>query len=185
MLFPRESFGMAMALSSAISESVKDLGFGQLKAEQAAAISKFASGKDVFVALPTGYGKSLCYCCLPYVFDRLKSVEKQSIVVVVSPLVALMKDQVAGCSPMGFNAGYVNAEPGNEDMQRGVLGGKCQLVFMSPESLSAFVFGRGIYYYVINDVITLRNHACHPTQLGILQCARPIFPYKIGLDAPG
>ena len=113
MCFPRESFGMAMALSSAISESVKDLEFGQLKAEQAAAISKFASGKDVFVALPTGYRKSLCYCCLPYIFDHLKSVEKQSIVVVVSPLVALMKDQVAECSSLGLSAGYVNTGKGS------------------------------------------------------------------------
>ena len=120
MLFLCESFGMAMALSFAISELVKDLEFGQLKTEQSAAISKFASGKDVFVALPTGYGKSLCYCCLPYVFDRLKSVEKQSIVVVVSPLVALMKDQVAGCSSMGLNTGYVNAEPGNRHAARGI-----------------------------------------------------------------
>ena len=87
MLFLRESFGMAMALSSAISESVKDLGFGQLKAEQAAAISKFASEKDVFVTLPTGYGKNLCYCCLPYVFNRLKLIEKQSML--LEPLIGI------------------------------------------------------------------------------------------------
>ena len=95
-VFPRVSFGMTLNNVTAvnvISASAKALGFGQLKTEQAAAISQFVSGKDVFVALPTGYGKSLCYCCLPYVYDRLRSVEKQSIVVVVSPLVALMKDQ--------------------------------------------------------------------------------------------
>ena len=46
----------------------------------------------MFAALPTSYGKGLCYCCLPYIYDRLRSVEKQSIVVVVSPLV---EDQVA------------------------------------------------------------------------------------------
>ena len=60
-----------MALYSAISASVRNLGFGQLKAKQVAATSQFTSGKDVFVALPTGYGKSLCYYCPLYVFDRL------------------------------------------------------------------------------------------------------------------
>ena len=48
----------------------------------------FVKGKDVFVALPTGFG------CLPFLFDALKSVQN-SIVIVVSPIIALMKDQVA------------------------------------------------------------------------------------------
>ena len=43
-------------------------------------------GHDVFVALPTGFGKSLCYCCLPYVFDKLQGFTNGSIAVVVSPL---------------------------------------------------------------------------------------------------
>ena len=48
----------------------------------------------VFVSLPTGYGKSLCYVLLPSVFDiKLGLVENTSIVMVVSPLIALMKDQ--------------------------------------------------------------------------------------------
>ena len=51
-------------------------------------------GEDVFGVLPTGYGKSLCYACLPWVFDNLYSIEKPSIVIVVSPLTAIMIDQV-------------------------------------------------------------------------------------------
>ena len=89
----------------------------------------------VFVALPTGYGKSLCYSCLPYVFDLIMCKEKQSIVVVVSPLVALMKDQVDSCTAKGLSAAYVSAEPGNENMNQGVLEGRYQLVFLSPEAL--------------------------------------------------
>ena len=48
--------------------SMKELGFRQLKPEQAEA---FVKGRDVFPVLPTGYGKSLCYSCLLLVFDRL------------------------------------------------------------------------------------------------------------------
>ena len=59
------------------------------------AIRQFILGRDVFVSLPTGYGKSVCYFSLPLVFDRLRRVEKKSVVVVVIPLVALMKDEVA------------------------------------------------------------------------------------------
>ena len=54
------------------------------------------NGRDVFVCLPMGSGKSLCYCLLPKVFDNLKlcTHTDSSIVVVVSPLISLMKDQV-------------------------------------------------------------------------------------------
>ena len=53
----------------------------------------FVQGRDVFAVLPTGYGKSLCYACLPFVFDKLLGTggarEDGSIVVVVSSLVVL------------------------------------------------------------------------------------------------
>ena len=72
--------------------------------------------------------------------DKLRRVKKQSIVVIVSPLVALMKDQVASCSSKGLIAGSVSNEPGNEQMNHEVLEGRYQLEFLSPEVL--FTRGR-------------------------------------------
>ena len=58
-------------------------------------ILELAAGRDVFAVLPTGYGKSLCYACLPVIFDRLNFAQSNhSIVVVVSPLNAIIQDQV-------------------------------------------------------------------------------------------
>ena len=57
----------------------------------------FMEGNDVFICLPTGSGKLLCYSVLPYAFDDLLNREG-SIVVVVSPLLALMKDHVSSSS---------------------------------------------------------------------------------------
>ena len=67
-----------------------------LKKEQLDVIVKYAMGRDVFAVLPTGYGKSLCYQCLPYVFNKLffDGREHSSIIIVISPLIAIMKDQV-------------------------------------------------------------------------------------------
>ena len=67
--------------AAAVHEAAATLGF-MLKKEQEKVIVAFTQGHDVSVALPTGFGKSLCYCCLPYVFDKLRG----SISVVVSPL---------------------------------------------------------------------------------------------------
>ena len=53
--------------AAAVHEAAATLGF-TLKKEQEKVIVAFTQGHDVFVALPTGFGKSLCYCCLPYVF---------------------------------------------------------------------------------------------------------------------
>ena len=121
-------------VNAAIAGSVRDLGYSSLKEEQKLVIANFLDGSDVFVALPTGYGKSLCYVCLPGAFDRLRSAEKTSIVVIVSPLVALMKDQVALYSSKGVSAAYISRETDYE-MARGVTEGRYQLVYFSPESL--------------------------------------------------
>ena len=56
---------MASDIEAAIQFSFK-LGYSELKAEQERVVKVFLSGKDVFGALPTGYGKSLCYAVLPY-----------------------------------------------------------------------------------------------------------------------
>ena len=71
------------------------MGYEGMKSEQLQIIEAIVTGHDVFGVLPTGYGKSLCYACLPLVFDcLLQKSNGFSIVLVVSPLVALMKDQV-------------------------------------------------------------------------------------------
>ena len=81
------------AIEEAVERACAELGYTTIKEKQKEVILNFVSGRDVFAALPTGYGKSLCYGCLPGVFDRILSREG-SIVIVVSPLSALMKDQV-------------------------------------------------------------------------------------------
>ena len=69
--------------AAAVHEAAATLGF-MLKKEQEKVIVAFTQGHDVFVALPTGFGKSLCYCCLPHVFDKLRGFTNGSIAVVVS-----------------------------------------------------------------------------------------------------
>ena len=67
-----------------------------MKSEQPEAAREFVKGQDVFVSLPTDSGKSLCYGCLPLVYDSLcgNVGGNKSIVIVVSPMKALMQDQV-------------------------------------------------------------------------------------------
>ena len=87
-------------LNTAILAAFQDLGYDKPTAEQAEAVSQFVCGLDVLVILPTEGGKSLCFVTLPLVFDNLRKNAGQlqgicaSVVVVVSQLVSLMKDQV-------------------------------------------------------------------------------------------
>ena len=124
-----------MSISRCVWDAATALGFTSLKPEQEEAITQFTLGRDVFVALPTGNGKSLCYYCLPYVFDSVRKVENKSIVLVISPLVALMKDQVTHCRSRGLTADFVSSVPDDQDMRKAVYGGKYQIVFISTESL--------------------------------------------------
>lgn len=81
------------AAVTAILKAAQFMGYQHLKEEQKLALKSFIGGRDVFVCLPTGYGKTLCYCLLPKVFDFFRGTS-QSVIVVVSPLIALMQDQV-------------------------------------------------------------------------------------------
>ncbi len=66
----------------------------------------------MFVSLPTGSGKSVCFACVSIVFDKLRSesVDKSSITVVVSPLTALMEDQVAKFTSRGLQAAWYSRQ---------------------------------------------------------------------------
>ena len=120
-----------------INQAANHLGYSSLKREQEAAIFYFVVGNDVFVSLPTGFGKSLCYGVLPFVFDLKRFGDmtlRRSIVVVISPLIALMKDQVATFSEKGIIAGCITTESSPEEKKTAKEGGY-QLIFFSPEAI--------------------------------------------------
>ena len=118
-------------IETILKDIIVKLGFDALKEEQKVAVLSFLSGRDVSVSLPTGYGKSLCYGCLPWVFNSLKE-RSTSVVVVVSPLIALMKDQVDIFTSRGLRCARAG-ECNNEN--DGIVNGEFELVFISPEAI--------------------------------------------------
>jgi ATP-dependent DNA helicase RecQ len=118
-------------------KAAQSLGYSDLKREQKVVIKAFVEGKDVFVTLPTGYGKSLCYALLPWIFDMRRGLaEKTSICMIVSPLIALMKDQSTSFTAKGISATYISdKEATNKGTKRKIVKGEYQLVFISPEAL--------------------------------------------------
>ena len=121
-------------LRAGIDKAVKQLGYDCVQGSQLPVIKHFMSGQDVFVCLPTGYGKSLCYCILPILFDILHQRHHfGSIAIVVSPLIALMKDQVRQMKERDVRAVYVGDV--NEKAESDVFNGRYQLVYLSPEAL--------------------------------------------------
>ena len=112
-----------------------------LKPEQLAAVRCIVSGKDVFVWLPTGFGKSLCYEVLPFVFDHLKGQgpEGFSLVLVISPLISLMIDQVISLRARGVAAAIVSGNKGvNKSLlatESDIAGGSFRVLLSAPEAI--------------------------------------------------
>ena len=84
------------------------LGYGHPYSDQENAVMQFVLGRDVFLSLPTGYGKSFSYCCLPLIFDMIRQKFSFHVVIVVSLLNALINDQVNGLNTKGVKAVHVN-----------------------------------------------------------------------------
>ena len=84
----------------------------ELKNQQKQAIVAVYEGKDVFVFLPTGFGKSVCFQVLPFLFDHklcLSDGSEKRCVIVVSPLVSLMVDQVRSLKSKGVYAVVISS----------------------------------------------------------------------------
>ena len=79
-------------LQDAVAATFRELGF-KPTLEHETAVTKLVTGHDVIVILPTGEGKSLCSVTLPLIYNKLFP-EFEGIVIVISPLISLMKDQV-------------------------------------------------------------------------------------------
>ena len=73
-------------VEQAMRFAMTELKVETFKDKQKEAICSFVYGRDCFVILPTGYGKTLCYILLPYVYDHLRGKTRSSIVICVSPL---------------------------------------------------------------------------------------------------
>ncbi len=105
-------------------------GFDGLRPLQAEAIEAALAGRDSLVVMPTGGGKSLCYQTPPLVDDSLD--------IVVSPLISLMKDQVDGLRACGYPAACINSSMGSgerREVEQGLEEGKYRLLFIAPERL--------------------------------------------------
>ena len=121
-------------LQTFVQQAGRQLGIASLTSDQEKAVCEFAIGRDVFVCLPTGSGKSICYALLPLVFDLVRG-RPGSICLVVSPIIALMKDQVSSFQSRGMTAAYCGFEQRDRDTQEGIRGGRFQLVYITPEAL--------------------------------------------------
>jgi len=105
-------------------------GYDELRPMQREAIDASLAGRDSLVVLPTGGGKSLCF--------QLPAALGEGTAVVVSPLIALMKDQVDGLTLVGFPAAALHgALPDGEaeDIERRALAGEYRLLYVAPERL--------------------------------------------------
>jgi ATP-dependent DNA helicase RecQ len=105
-------------------------GFDQLRPQQETAIAAGLERRDALVVLPTGGGKSLCYQVPPAVAQRTD--------VVVSPLIALMKDQVDGLRENGYPAAALHSGMGLDEVravEEGLAGDQYRLLFVAPERL--------------------------------------------------
>ena len=113
-------------------EDVKSLFFVDiLKKEQEEALFNFVSKKDVFVNLPTGFGKSLIYQMTPMVVKQL-GLCMNPIILVISPLVSLMQDQVNQLKNHGISAVSLSESSVKDDK---LISGHYSIVYSSPESL--------------------------------------------------
>ena len=115
-----------------LKERLKDIfGFSQFRGEQEAIIHNILSGKNTFVIMPTGAGKSLCY--------QLPAITSEGTAIVISPLIALMKNQVDQLNAFGINAQFLNSTLSKSEItkvKKDTLNGTLKLLYIAPESLT-------------------------------------------------
>lgn len=119
-------------------------GYDSFRSHQEQAVQNMLNGQDTFVLMPTGGGKSLCYQVPALVLD--------GTAVVISPLIALMKDQVDALRANGIAAAYLNSTVSPAEQQnifRALQAGQLKLLYVAPERLSG---DRGAFLEFLSSV---------------------------------
>ena len=137
-----------------LTEALKKyFGFDKFKGDQEAIIQNVLNGRDTFVLMPTGGGKSLCY--------QLPSLLMDGTAIVISPLIALMKNQVDIISSMSDEgtAHYLNSSLNKaaiDQVKTDILAGRTKLLYVAPESLTKednveFLKQAKISFYAVDE----------------------------------
>ena len=144
-----------MAKKCNLTEALKEnFGFDKFKGDQEAVIKNLLDGKDTFVLMPTGGGKSLCY--------QLPSLIMDGTAIVISPLIALMKNQVDAIRNLNEIDGvahFLNSsltKQAIEEVKSDILSGKTKLLYVAPESLTKeenveFLKSIKISFYAVDE----------------------------------
>ncbi len=114
-------------------------GFSAFREGQKAVIDAVMAGDDCVAVMPTGGGKSLCY--------QLPALVREGVTLVVSPLIALMKDQVDGLQAHGVDATFINSSLSREQSHERLCGlaeGRYPLVYVAPERFKSSRFRRSL-----------------------------------------
>ena len=144
-----------MAEENALLEALKfNFGFDKFKGNQEAIIQALLDGKDTFVLMPTGGGKSLCY--------QLPALMSEGTAIVISPLIALMKNQVDAMRHFSEDDGiahFLNSSLNKaaiDSVKSDVISGKTKLLYVAPESLTKedninFLRTINISFYAVDE----------------------------------
>ena len=131
---------MSTDLSSAALEVLREVfGYQAFRGPQAGIVEHVSAGGDALVLMPTGGGKSLCY----QVPAILRQRAGQGVTIVVSPLIALMHDQVGALIEAGVSAAYLNSSLSQEqatEIERQLQRGEITLLYAAPERLTTARF---------------------------------------------
>ncbi|MFI5096870.1 MAG: RecQ family ATP-dependent DNA helicase [Candidatus Acidiferrales bacterium] len=153
-------------------------GYDGFRPRQEEVVRSLAAGRDVCVVMPTGGGKSLCYQ-LPAVLEENRTA------VVISPLIALMQDQVAQLRQMGIPAVFLNSavvEADRSEIKRKAMAGEYRLMYVSPEravmeSTAAWLKKVPVSFFAIDEAhcISEWGHDFRPEYRQLSQL-RTLFP---------
>jgi len=123
---------MLVEEKDALKERLKEIfGYSQFRGNQETIIRNLLDGKNTFVIMPTGAGKSLCY--------QLPAMVREGLAIVISPLIALMKNQVDQMNAYGVNARFLNSTLSKGEITRlkkDCMNGLVKLLYVAPESLN-------------------------------------------------